>query len=201
MGLRPSFSVIIATYGDPSWRTLAERAAYSVKEQSVQPDSLILSHHDSLHQARNGPIERLTSEWLIFLDADDELDFRYIEVMSNRVVELGNEDYLIQPSTLGVQNGIEDDYPVLIPERDIQTGNWMVIGTAVKRESFLRAGGFPDLPCWEDWALWAQCIENGSQTTTAPEAVYRVTAHSNGRNNPTQADASTAVRFVKRIFQ
>jgi len=201
MGLRPSFSVIIATYGDPSWRTLAERAARSVEEQSVQPDSLILSHADTLHEARNNPVKSLTSDWLVFLDADDQLDYHYIKSMRDRSIEIGNEDFLIQPSTLGVQNGIEDDFPTFIPERDIQLGNWMVIGTAVKRDTFLRAGGFPDLPCWEDWALWAQCVHNGASTTIAPGAVYRVTVNKNSRNNPTRSDAATAARFVRRIFQ
>jgi len=54
---------------------------------------------------------------LIFCDADDELDYRYIEEM------LKGRATSAQPSTLGVHaDGHEDDYPVLIPRR----GSYMV---------------------------------------------------------------------------
>jgi len=196
-----SISVIIGTFGDDSWRTLAERARMSAEEQSVRPDEIIMSHEPSLSLARNRPAERAVGDWLIFLDADDQLDYSYIQAMKDRIVELSGENYLIQPSTLGVVDGVEDDEPVLIPSKDIHMGNWMVIGTAVRRDVFLDAGGFPDLPCWEDWALWARCIHNGAKTTTCPRAIYRVNVHPGSRNDPTQQQARAAVQYVQGIFR
>ena len=136
-----SISVVIGTYGDHKWRKIAERAEASAHAQTVPPVDVISSHHDTLHEARNVGAERATGEFLVFLDADDELDVRYIEAMSSAISLMSHSRFLYQPATLGIVNGKEDPEPVLIPERPLNTGNFMVIGTAVSRDLFMDVGG------------------------------------------------------------
>jgi len=200
MGLRPSFSIVIGTFGGLHWRELAEEAKVSAVNQSLTAE-IIMSHEDTLHDARNFGAERASGDWLIFLDADDQLDSRYVECMSDRIQELGDGDYLIQPATLGVVDGVEDDFPVLIPPKpSISVGNWMVIGTALKKSTFKRVGGFKDLPCWEDWVLWSDCIFTGSEPVTAEKAIYRVSVNPDGRNNPDLSEVQPALRTVRSTW-
>jgi len=167
----------------------------------MPPLEIILSHENTLAEARNLGAAKATGDWLVFLDADDALDSKYIEAMSRRIDEVGGGDYLIQPATLGVVDGVDDDFAVLIPARtDISSGNWMVIGTAVRRDTFVRVGGFMDLPCWEDWVLWTMCIISGSKCTTSPEAIYRVTVTANSRNNPSPSDVAYVMASYKGMF-
>jgi GT2 family glycosyltransferase len=118
------------------------------------------------------------AEWLIFLDADDELDSHYIEEM------LKGQGDIRQPSTLGVVNGKEDDYPVLIPPHPggFLVGNHLVIGCMVRRKLFLDVGGFRNLPILEDWDLWIRCILYDGKVGTVPKAIYRVHVNPNSRN-------------------
>ena len=171
--------VIIATYGDRDvWDVLADRAVASAGNQTVRPNSIIRSHEVNLALARNLGAQASDADWLIFLDADDELDPYYIEAM------LSGDGDIRQPMTLGVTDGVEDDYPVLIPPKSggFMVGNHLVIGSMVRRELFMVAGGFADMPVLEDWDLWIRCRLSGGEVGTAPAAIYRVHVRTESRN-------------------
>lgn len=170
--------VIIGTYGDRElWAPLAHRAYTSATEQTVQPDNVIVFHGATLAEARNNAAGRSTAEWLVFLDADDELDSGYIEG-----ILAGNGD-LRQPRTLGFTNEVPDGDPIFVPAREhLLIGNHLVIGTGVRRTFFERSGGFRELPILEDWDLWLRCWILGAEIGTAPDAVYLIHHNQNGRN-------------------
>ena len=138
--------VVIGTYGDrEKWGSLADRAALSAEKQTVQPGMVWRIHRDTLSVARNAGAARSNADWLIFLDADDELDPYYVE----RMLEVQGD--IRQPSTLGVVAGIEDDFPVLIPPHPdgFMVGNHLVIGSMLRRELFMKVRGFLELPVWK----------------------------------------------------
>lgn len=178
-----SISVCIGTYGSPEWRSLAAtRAIPSAMNQTVAPHEILHKHADTLDVARNGAAAEATGEWLCFLDADDELDKGYIEAMT---VAASREEgpALLQPATLGVDPlGGEDDHPVVIPAKSLLVGNFMVIGTVIRRDQFLRVGGFADLPVFEDWDLWIRAWIDGTRLVAVPDAIYRVHVNETGRN-------------------
>lgn len=173
MGRRPDFTVIVATFGDESWQRRAEMAA----ETASEADEVILCHHKALHLARNKGAERARGEWLVFLDADDELTPGYFDAMSESLGDLRS------PAVQYVRDGIEEP-PVLLQPKPIQQGNWMVIGTAVRRNLFNRAGGFHAWELYEDWDLWWRCMRLGALNTQVPRAVYRAHMSAGSRNEP-----------------
>lgn len=176
----PTVDVCISYYGDKAiWEPLAKRAKASAVAQTVQPYTVFTTYFEEgpLSRARNVCAARSSADWLIFLDADDELDPGYVEAM------LAGEGDLRWPSTLGVVEGREDDYPVLLqPKQNLLWGNHMVIGSMVRRRIFEQVGGFRDLPCLEDWDCWIRCVIAGAQTAPCPEAIYRVHVQPNSRN-------------------
>ena len=172
--------VIVATYGDLStWEPLAKRAVASAENQTVNPNHIHRVHGQSLCEARNSGAARSEAEWLIFLDADDQLDNTYIEAMLSGTADLR------QPSTLGVyEDGSTDPYTVVIPPKpSIRIGNWFIIGTAIRRELFLQAEGFHDEPAWEDWSLMLRCFALRATWETVQSAVYKVGVNPIGRNS------------------
>lgn len=172
--------MIIGTFGDKDvWDVLAERAIASAINQTVRPYTVIRSHQDDLAMARNYGAAASEADWLIFLDADDELDPHYIEAMLR-----GTGD-IRQPMTLGVVDGVEDDFPVMIAPKagGFMVGNHLIIGCMVRRELFEIAGGFDgDLPVLEDWDLWIRCQLAGATVGQAPDAIYRVHVRTHSRN-------------------
>lgn len=196
----PSISVVIGTFGDEAvWGPLAERALTSVEAQTWRPADTTWVHAASLREARNRGAAQASGSHLVFLDADDELDGRFIEEMC-KAVELAESDghpYLVRPATLGVRpDGVEDESPVVIPQRDLMTGNFMVISTAVSHELFHRVGGFDEWPIYEDWDLWIRCSLAGARFAAAPEAIYRIHVRESSRN---QQDRHLQVRVFNEI--
>lgn len=183
-------TVCIGTFGDQQiWSALAhDRAMASVDRQTLRPDNLIWCHAPDLHTARNEAAAQARSEWLCFLDADDELDPHYLEAMTQAVTYLDVADWLLQPATLGVHpDGHEDPTPVMIPPKPLLDGNFLVIGTLVRRAQFERLGGFCDFPLYEDWDLWLRCFLDGASISQVPAAIYRVHVNTAGRNSASRA--------------
>lgn len=190
-----SVSVIIGTYGNLEvWGPRAKKAYTSAKEQTCRADEIFWVHGPTLHQARNAGADQSTSEWLIFLDADDTLDPYYIQMM------LEAEGDIRYPSTLGVVDGVEDDYPVLAKPRDLKTGNFITIGAMVRRMDFLDVGGFSDLPCLEDWELFLKLWSYGCEIGSARDAIYRINVRPDSRNK-NEALHLKVYQQIRRRFQ
>jgi glycosyltransferase involved in cell wall biosynthesis len=185
--------VVVGTYGDQKWADLAEtRALPSARNQTRPADRIIHMHLDTLAEARNQGAIAAATRHLVFLDSDDELDPGYLEAMM-----AGTGD-LRQPSTLGVYpDGTEDEHPVLIPARDLRVANYLVIGTMVRRELFLRVGGFRELEAWEDWDLFTRMWLAGGVITACPDAIYRVHVNPAGRNQMSPAEAGALYSKIK----
>ena len=188
-------TVIIPVFGDvDAWALRARRAQMSAVAQTVPPAEIFMATAADLRTARNGPAEWARTEWLCFLDADDELDVHYIEAM------LAGEGDLRQPATLGVVDGVEDPFPVVIPARPLLTGNFIVIGAFVPTALFLEVGGFRDLPAYEDWDAWIRMWLAGAELTVVPEAIYRVHVNAGGRNSLSRSDAVRTFSSIRRRY-
>lgn len=199
-------SIIITTYGEDSWRQLAaERAYHSAIEQDA--GEVVLHHAPdlSIGPARNEAAARATHPWLLFLDADDELEPGYVSAMENAVrVSTRPTRTLFQPAVRYVRKGRVPD-PMLVPQKDLRHDNFLVIGTLVHTSMFQKAGGFSDYPHgFEDWSLWAKCWKHGAQIVPVPAAVYRafinpMSKHRQGwRDRKWQVD--THIRIQKELF-
>lgn len=195
-----SVAIIIGTYGHSSWerrgvnlalKTNKEQCGeYGKNELGIE----VIHEHDtsSLITARNMGARRTEAEWLIFLDADDSLGENYVEHM-----RAGTYGDIRQPSTLGVYpDGSEDDFPVLIPKKDLRTSNYVVIGAMCRHSIFENVGGFREYEALEDWELWLRMtVKGGAKIDARPEAIYRVGVNDGGRNSNVEAHA----RAYKKI--
>jgi glycosyltransferase involved in cell wall biosynthesis len=175
-------SICIATCGQARWRALAEtRAIPSAEAQGVE---VVVEHQPDgdVASARNAAARRATGKYVVFLDADDELDAGYVREMEKAIVEVPT---LYVPRVSYV-NGRRRQMPKYWPEVSLRDGNWLVIGTMLEREAFLGSGGFaPWVELYEDWHLFARMWRDGAQLVRVPEAIYvaYVTNGSRNRNH------------------
>ena len=182
---RSDVTIVIGTFGDPQWcwRGNALRQREEVKHRVKR---VLSSHGKTLAVARNDGAKAAQTEWLIFLDADDELAPGYVEAM------LAGEGDIRKPATLGFYpDGTEDEAPAIIPERAIAMAKRIVIGAMCRRDLFLEVGGFREWPVLEDWDLWRRMVAAGATVGTVPEAVYRVGVNPDSRNQNSEVHNKT----------
>lgn len=184
-------TVAVATYGGQEWIDLAQRALASAAPQAP----VVHVHGDSLHGARNQALEQVATEFVIYLDADDELAPGYIDAMGHaqgdlrvpRVQYLGwgitREPYF--PRVWGHHHACA---AACLPE-----GNWIVIGAAARAQLLRDIGGWRDFAWSEDWDVWLRCHLAGADIQTAPDAVYRAHVRPESRNRAPEQELKLRV--------
>lgn len=175
-------TVLIGTYGDVEWVTLAQQRAAPSAEALGVP--VVHVHADTLHEARNACLAKASSEWVCWLDADDELVSGYFDRMAGGTADVRapSVEYVVHgrrrparmPNVAGHTHPCTAD---CLPE-----GNWLVVGSVVRRQLAIDVGGFRDWPIYEDWCLWLRCHLAGATIEAIPRAVYRAHVRSGSRN-------------------
>lgn len=172
-------TVCIGTFGDPSWIETAKRAIASVPNDVP----VIHRHEESLSAARNACLESVRTEWVIYLDADDELEPGYIEAMASGTADVrgpiaryvrGTKFNIWQPRVAGHTHECVAEC--------LADGNWLLIGAAVRADILREAGGWHEHPWSEDWCTWIRCWKIGATFELIREAIYRAHVRPDSRN-------------------
>lgn len=175
-------TIVVATFGGPEWKHLAERRAIPSAQQQGVP--VIHAHENTLHDARNAGLDRTDTSHIIYLDADDELEPNYITAMMAGTCDLRAPRVRYMRGTIGQQPAFPRVYNhghMCVGECLLQ-GNWMVIGTMAPVSLLRRVGGWRDWPWSEDWDTWLRCYLDGATVEGIPEAIYRAHVSPSSRN-------------------
>jgi glycosyltransferase involved in cell wall biosynthesis len=189
-------TVCVGTYGHESWRELAHRAIVSAESQAP----VIHEHRTTLAEARNAALDQVETEFVVHLDADDELAPGYVDAMA-----AGKAD-LRAPMVQYLGPGITR--PAYFPHvwghehhactgECLSQGNWIVVGAAVRTELAHRIR-WQEEELYEDWSFFLRCWLATGSVEAIPDAVYRAHVRPDSRNRaPSHAEKE---RWHKVIY-
>ena len=175
-------TVAVATFGADEWADLAaDRAIPSAQALGVP---VVYCHADTLHEARNGALEQVTTEWVCFLDADDELEQGYFDAMAagSADVRAPSVRYVRQHRLRAPGMPAVAGHTHQCVAECLVDGNWLVVGSLVRADLVRSVGGWRDFDWSEDWDLWLRCHLAGATFEALPEAVYRAHVRPDSRN-------------------
>lgn len=116
--------------------------------------------------ARNAGIEAATTEWVAFLDSDDEW---WPQHLGTALAHSGDHSMVAMAAvaTSGRWQGSPRPGARIIGPADMLVPSALVVtsGTLVRRKALMRAGGFRALPRAQDLDLWLRVLEQGSGVT------------------------------------
>lgn len=154
-------TICVATFGDREWVELAhERAIPSAQEQDCP---VVYVHGDSLALARTEAMAQASTEFVCWLDADDELAPGYAEA-----IMAGTADMRAPALVEQFPNG--NRVRVDVEGRDFERLNPCCIGTAVRRS--LLTFPWPEFRAWEDWAFFLRLYRRGASLEHIEGATY-----------------------------
>jgi glycosyltransferase involved in cell wall biosynthesis len=195
-------SIVVATFGDPRYRRMAETVAIPSARATGCP--VIPVHGDTLHGARNEGLARVETPWVVHLDSDDELEPKYVAAMLAgagdvrvprvRYVTAGEpEPDPIMPKVVGPRHR---RHPACT-QACLVDGNWVVVGAMYRTDLVRQVGGWRDF-LWEDWDLTLRCHLARAVILPCPDAIYRAIRRSGSRGQYTPEEALAGHRAVAR---
>lgn len=177
-----SITVVIPSI-PPRAELLRERALRSVFAQNLAPDSVIVEldrHHTGAGRTRNRALAKVHSEWVAFLDDDDELYPHHLETLLNHAKTTGADVVWPWYDPAGLFTG--DPLPHRGRQWDPEDPHTFPI-TALVRTSFAQRTKFPDPVSdafsGEDWFFWIDLSKMGAKFSHTPEITWAWYFHGN----------------------
>lgn len=169
-------TIVVATYGSNEWINIANNFAMP-NAASFNVPIVRVHGGSSLAEARNAGAALVRTEWICFLDADDELSADYFEEMGKATGDLRAPRLLfcdIEQDTVSE--------PFDLTRRNMAVGNPCPIGTLIRKSMFEDVGKFWEEPVYEDWSLFRRAWLLGAtiEHTNARYLAYNL----GGRNSP-----------------
>jgi len=177
---------------------MTRRAVSSVLGQTITPSGLIVEIDTARTGAattRNKGLQKVTSEWVAFLDSDDQLKPKHLETLLHGAQATG-ADYVFswyEPVGFG-----SDPLPHFGKEFDPENPHQTTITTLVRTE-LAQQVGFKEPPpgklihgqrYGEDFLFTVECVAAGAKVVHIPERTWIWNYHGyNTSGLPTRGDA------------
>jgi hypothetical protein len=201
----PTFSIIVPAYeaADVIGRALRSALAQTVPAHEVivvddgsnddldsallplsHQIALLTSPHVGLPAARNLGVRHASSDFVAFLDADDELEPEFLAALGTLAAARPDLDILTTDSRF-VVNGHSDGtfyernaFPIDDQRMGMLCGCFITTMTAVRRSRLLEVGGFDArLKHGEDWECWIRLVLSGSRVGLVDAPLSRYHLH------------------------
>lgn len=202
-------TVVVPWFGDLHTRLAVDRALPSAfRAFGDHAPRVIGCTGDTVAGARQNGLDGVETEWVVFLDADDELTPGYLEAMATGTADVRAPAVEYYDHTGPVVRHIpaalwrKDRFAPMrhhrppYPESCLCSGNWVPIGSMVRADLLRAVGGWRDFPWSEDWDLWLRCHLAGASFEQVPKAVYRAHTMPGGRNQATREVRNAAHRAI-----
>lgn len=172
------------------WKMLP-RAINSVLAQTFTDFELIIQIYDNqVSEGRNEGIKKAVGEWILTLDADDELEPNFLEKVWEH-----KEDYDIVATDATI-NGIRFKAE---PDKEFQSKNRILNCSLFKKEVWNKYNFNEELLAYEDYDFWLKAIRNGFKIGHINIPLVKIYDRPDSRNKYASTHHEELLAQIKRI--
>ena len=152
------------------------------------PDNIGLS------RVRNLAAASITTDWIVFLDADDWLDPHYVERAEAWLETHPAVDVLTTDMTIIRDGRRRRVFRSRVPKRwsDLLARNTIVQTSVVRRALVERIGGYDPALDFEDWDFWIRVLKSGGRIDRLPGPHVFRREHARNKSKICDERAATA---------
>ena len=150
-----------------------------------------------LAETRNDAARRVDTEWIVYLDADDWLDLRFIEHGERWLEHHPKCDALTTDMTIVRDGRGPAVFKARAPKswQGVLRRNTVVQTSFIRRSMILALSGYDGTFEYEDWEFWIRALKAGHSIGRLPGAhVFR---REHGLNKSKTCDEALATRAVQ----
>jgi len=196
-------TVVIATCGSDEWVAMGDAAAESAKKTGAKVVRLH-SPYASVSEARNKALQLVTTEYVVFLDADDSLDARYFTGVKPKhdvtatLIKYPYHETALMPAVWQHENYEWKRHDGMCGAECLIDGNWVHIGAICRTEAVKAVGGFKEYLVYEDWALFLSMQQNGATFGYSLGSIYLAATreNKNHRNHSIPLEQRNAIHEI-----
>lgn len=176
----------------PPRRDMLTLAVNSVQAQTRRPDELwvyVDVNGEGAAEARNNAWRQATSEWIAFLDDDDQMYIQHLERLeaasddADLIYPWFDLPYGVDPLAVRVNDAYVSPFGLPFTESHknhiLTEGNFIPVTVLVRRSLLEEVNGFPrpGSTRWqhdhcEDWGCWQDMLRAGARFKHVPEKTW-----------------------------
>lgn len=165
--------------------------------------TVIDKKNEGVIAAKNQGLLAARGEWIIFLDADDELEPTYVEKTLRYAREHNYDVVYTDMQYTGAKKEKFRVFPYSFAR--LLRGNYIHNSSLYRKEMLHRAGGYKEAMKggYEDWEINVSLAEKGASFGYLTSTVlhYRQHEDDKGRNNSAREQAATLTANVRRLHR
>lgn len=135
---------------------------------------------------RNRLVEQVETDWVLFLDDDDWLEFDYLKTVEPFLTPDFDVVY-----TWCKRIGFNDNLDHPLDLEVLRRANFIPVTACVRVETFRAVGGFPSGVAYEDWGLWVRILDHGGNFHMIEDRKWTYRRHPGSRTYQNQKDVSS----------
>lgn len=123
---------------------------------------------------RNRALSAVTTEWVAFLDDDDQWKANHVERLLATAQETGADVVYPWPEMFGGGDPRPDRWNKPFDADELRRGSYIPVTSLVRTELAWRCGGFqiPDGSVYDDWGFYLALLDHGAKFVHLPERTW-----------------------------
>lgn len=161
----------------PTRVLLLERAMESIRAQTLQPAAVVVEYdHDRTGAAatKNRALAKADTEYVSYLDDDDEALPRHLELMARYAKLTGADVVYPWPEMRGNTDPRPDRFGVPFDPDELRRGSYIPTVSLIRRDLLVKAGGFqcPPGSLLDDWGAYLALLDLGAVFAHLPRRTW-----------------------------